>query len=168
LLSLGRGKQPFWRFTLGNGQLTPLFEHHEPIGGAWWSPDRTRLIFISAPSEPQTNQRKRERDGIRYDETLDGIRSFTRWSLDEAAACVSVDLDPGRKAPEELAWISQKLGALQAIRWASDGTRAVLEYVPVAAKYTTTTHLAVAELLDRPDPRIRTLVTSDATIAACV
>lgn len=169
LLRLGRGKQPFWRFTLGNGQLTPLFEHHEPIGGAWWSPDRTRLIFISAPSEPQTNQRKRERDGIRYDETLDGIRSFTRgvWTRPQPASLWI--WTQGRMAPERVGVDLAKLGALQAIRWASDGTRAVLEYVPVAAKYTTTTHLAVAELLDRPDPRIRTLVTSDATIrGACL
>lgn len=82
LLQLGRDNQSFWRFILGNGELTPLFEHDEPIGRAWWSPDRTRLIYTSAPPEPPSDQRKRDREGFPYDETLDGIRNFTRglWS----------------------------------------------------------------------------------------
>jgi dipeptidyl aminopeptidase/acylaminoacyl peptidase len=74
------GKAAFWRVSVSDGTAAPLFEHENPILSAWWSPDRSQVLFTSAPGISAEERQRPAREGVLYDESVHGIRSFTRGS----------------------------------------------------------------------------------------
>ncbi|MEK7405534.1 MAG: hypothetical protein AAB225_10535 [Acidobacteriota bacterium] len=72
------GKAALWLIPLNGDGPRPLFEHPTRPMSYSWSPDGSKLLFVTA-EEPPADQRDRiDREGVAYDETVHGIRSFTQ------------------------------------------------------------------------------------------
>jgi dipeptidyl aminopeptidase/acylaminoacyl peptidase len=71
------GKVAFWKVPVNGGAPEPLFQHENPILSAWWSPDRSQVLFTSAQPISAEDRQRPAREGLLYDETIHGIRNFT-------------------------------------------------------------------------------------------
>ena len=116
--SLSRpGKALLWRIPLDGTAPAPLFDHPARASSYAWSPDGSKLLFVSADELTAEQRAAPERDGIVYDERIHGIRNFTQrnwvspnpsqlwlWRRGEVAAeKLAVDL-PAGKFISSLAW----------------------------------------------------------------
>jgi len=161
LLRTARDSKSFWRLHVEKGELTRLFEHHEPIGAAWWSPDRNRVLFTSSPPESQESKRRRDLEGFPYDETQDGIRSFTRGNWARPNPPSLWLWEPGG-APSKLSVANTPSGGWRSFVWSPDGSGVVVEFTPPGAKGPSTTHLGWIRLSPGSTPEFRVLVATEA------
>lgn len=129
--SLARsGRAALWRIPLNGDAPQPLFEHPTRLLSYSWSPDGSRLLFVTA-EEPSPAERERiDREGIVYDETIHGIRSFTQrnWTSpspqqlwlwrrgEKQAEVIDVDLSPVK--------------AIGQFSWSPEGRHVAMDYVP--------------------------------------
>ncbi len=139
------GGKGFWRISASGGAPRALFEHAQPISAAWWSPDASRVLFTSAEVESEQERRQREREGVVYDETVHGIRSFTRnsWSKPKPQSLWIWHSGEGRS--QRLNLDLAEVGSVRAIRWAPTGERAIIEYTPPKPESVNTTNLALLD-----------------------
>ncbi len=122
------GETALWRISTETEDVQPLFEHPTPVMQYDWSPDGSRLLFVTVPPVPAEERSRIEREGVVYDENFHGIRSFTQRSWTA----------PGR--PELWLWekgttaarrIDADLGgvtSLLGLAWAPSGRQAAISY----------------------------------------
>ncbi len=162
LLRLARpGNVAFWRVSTGTAAATPVFEHPNPIFSAWWSLDKSAVLFTSAEVNPADDRRRIERDGVLYDETIHGIRSFTRGPWTRPAKPRLWLWRTGNKAAEPVIASLDAIGGISSIAWSPDGTMAAIEYTPAQPGAAMTTQIGILHLGGEGAPgRFEPLITA--------
>lgn len=156
-----KGGKGFWRIPVDGGAPRLLFEHSETVISAWWSADATQLLFTSAASEDPEVAKRREREGLVYDETVHGIRNFTRNSWPAPQPQSLWLWRSGDSQAQRVALDLTGLGALRTARWSPEGQRVLLEYASRNPENVDTSHLAIMESpRGSAAPAIRKLVAS--------
>jgi dipeptidyl aminopeptidase/acylaminoacyl peptidase len=143
------GKIALWTIPLEGGDPRPLFEHPTRVQQYHWSPDASRLVFVTS-EEPTPEERAAiENRGIVYDDTVHGIRNFTGRSWGSAPKPQQIWLwERGAARANRLALDLSTVAGLGSIRWSPDGERLALEYVPRGGAEDSLggTHIAVIDV----------------------
>ncbi len=124
------GRAALWLIPLNGDGPRPLFEHPARPVSYSWSPDGSKLLFVAA-EEPPAGQRDRiDHEGVVYDETVHGIRSFTQrnWTPPGAQR-----LWLWRREGKQAERIDADLSPVKTFgkySWAPNGRLVAIEYVP--------------------------------------
>jgi len=137
------GKAAFWRVPLDGGAPAPLFEHKDPIASAWWSPDRSRLLFITMEGASSEERKRIEQEGVIYDEHVHGIRSFTRGNWTRPPKAVLWLWQSGGGDARRVTLPMSQVGSISSIVWSPDASMAAIEYAPAQAATGFSTHLGI-------------------------
>ncbi len=166
LLQLARpGNVAYWRLALDGSAPTPVFEHPNPVFSAWWSPDRSEVLFTSTEPESKEEQQRPEREGLLYDESVNGIRNFTRGTWAQSPKPTLWRWAVGMKSAERVSADFSAVGSVGSVAWSPDGERAALEYSPADRSAASSSNIGILYLRGASaSPQFHPLVSSAAEI----
>jgi len=142
--ALGRpGKTALWRIAM-NGDASPLFEHATRIASYSWSPDGSRMLFVTAEEPSATLRAQIDREGIVYDETIHGVRSFTQKNRIPPSPQQVWLWRRGEKQAERVEVDWSPVGVIGRYCWGPDGHFVAMDYVPAGGpNLNMTNHIGV-------------------------
>src|SRR5688572_10314664 len=110
-------KAAFWRVALDGSPPRPVFEYPNRLGSAWWSADLTQVLFTSAEPLSAEARKRPEREGVLYDESVFGIRSFTRGAWLPSVKPALWYCRVGMKSAESVTADLSAIGSIGGIVW---------------------------------------------------
>ncbi|MBL8228026.1 MAG: S9 family peptidase [Bryobacterales bacterium] len=142
------GKAAFWRLALSGGGPDAVFEHSEPVQSAWWSRDGSSVLFTSSPPLNDAERQRPDREGILYDETAHGIRSFTRGTWTKPAKPRLWLWQTGMKTPQQVNADLSSAGSVMSAVWSPDSRIVAITYAPLQSKSPDAAHIGLLHLSD--------------------
>jgi len=135
------------RVSISEGRRTEVFDPDLRVSSYAWSPDGTRIAFVTSQAPDPDEAKRMENEGVIYDDSSFGIRNFTNRTWTRGG---KPEIRIWEQKSEKSFTIAQDLNltSVRRLVWSPDSRKLALEYVPAKrAEYSiNTSHIGLIDI----------------------